>query len=252
MSRNRQVEAIVLRNYRIGEHHKGVVLFARGEGLITAIAHGAYKGRLKVGTGLFSRGLFYLYTDPVKQSTKVSDVEPRQEYGGLHHSLDRYFAACLWAEILLSSFGGGEVASDEDPRIYELVSESLALLDGADSRGVHILSAQFTWRFVTALGLRPDVSLCADTGANLDKEDAAYYSRSDGQIHSGSAPSDRELDLRPGTRGYLRYTESRPLEEALGVAITDGTLGNLRRFLRALLSDTVDAELRTLKVADPL
>ena len=55
MNRSHSTDAIVLKNTRIGEIHKGVVMLTSDEGLVNAIAHGAYsqKGKLRGTTNLF-------------------------------------------------------------------------------------------------------------------------------------------------------------------------------------------------------
>ena len=77
MSRNMTIRGIILKTTRIGEIHKGLTILTLEQGLVDAIAHGALKdkSKLRAATQLFSHSLFYIYSNPVKKSNKVSDIE---------------------------------------------------------------------------------------------------------------------------------------------------------------------------------
>ncbi len=160
MSRTAKVEAVILKTHRIGDHHKGLTLFAKGRGILRAIAHGAYKGRLSSRTGFLTRARFETYTDPVKDSVKITDIDVIDDHPGLHQSLERFYAASLCAELILASFGAGESEqSDESAPGFPLLTETLAVLADADPREVQIAAVLFAWRLMSALGLRPDLAL---------------------------------------------------------------------------------------------
>lgn len=252
MSRTAKVEAVILKTYRIGEHHKGLTLFARGQGIIRAIAHGAYKGRLASRTGFLTWARFETYTDPVKESVKITDVDVIDDYPGLHRSLERFYAASMCAELVVASYGAGEAEQgDETAPAFPLFVETLQVLAGAEPRKVQISAVLFAWRLISALGLRPDLDLCADTGALLEAEDESYYSRVDGQLHSGTSDDPNAFLVSPRARAYLAYTDKRPFGDAVLVAVSAPTLANVSGFLRSMVEEVFGTGIASLRIADP-
>ena len=110
MSRNIRTEAIVLKTGRVGEIHKSVTLLTPELGLVEAIAHGVYKGKGKLGgvSDPFCWSMSYLYYEPVKKNYKITDMECRELFERIRGDLGRYYAASLWAEVVIRSHAGGE------------------------------------------------------------------------------------------------------------------------------------------------
>ena len=99
MNRNLKTRALVLKNYRIGDFHKGTVLLTGELGIIHAIAHGAFKGKSRLGnkTEVFNDLIAYLYHNPVKNSYKITDAECKNYFKGMKKDLRKVYAAYLIA-----------------------------------------------------------------------------------------------------------------------------------------------------------
>jgi DNA repair protein RecO (recombination protein O) len=248
MERNSTCKGIVLRNYRIGEIHKGVVLLTDRFGLLSAIAHGAYaqKGKLRSVTNPFCNGTFYLYHNPQKNSTKITDVSIDCFYQNLRDSLSKFYAASLWAEIVVKSFGGG----DEGSPLYELLSRALEAADRADPRDVSRVSAQFIWRYLGIVGVRPALSECAVTGQGLQVAEEATYSRVHGGFVAEGYTQMEDMSLSPGARRYLEHTAQLPFSRAVDIKLDAGALASLRAVLLVMVQDAVESPLNTLKIGE--
>jgi DNA repair protein RecO (recombination protein O) len=250
MERNATCNAIVLRNYRIGEMHKGAVLLTDRFGLLSAIAHGAYsqKGKLRGVTNPFCDGLFYLYTNPARNSTKVTDVEITQFHHRLREDLNAFYAASLWAEIVVKSFGGG----DDGEALYGLLKTALGRADKAAGSGVGAevgrVSLQFIWRYLAVIGVRPQLRVCAASGAGIEPDDPAAYSRIHGGIVSQSYAEPDDVPMSTGARRYLEHTQNLSLDDAVAVQLDSRSLADAKRALFALAQDTVESPLNTLKI----
>lgn len=250
MSRNIRTEAIVLRTRRVGDIHKAVTLLTPEAGLIEAMAHGVYKGKGKLGgaTDPFALSTAYLYYEPVKKNYKITDMECLDLFESVRGDLDRYYAASLWAEVIIRSYAGGEGAH----RLFSLLEESLRALDGeADPSCVQI---QFLWRFVVLSGFMPDIASCAICGRELGEREVALYRRSDGDFACSeclrTAPEEGVPDNPPlsaGARRYLVHTESLAFVEALKTNLEGTAKAGLLALMYAFVQDIVEVPLKTLQ-----
>mgnify|MGYP006277288965 CR=1 FL=1 len=252
MERNASCKGIVLRNFRIGEIHKGVVLLTDRFGLVSSIAHGAYsqKGKLRGVTNLFCTGTFYLYHNPAKNSTKITDVQIDAFHQDIRSDLSAFYAASLWSEVVIKSYGGG----DDGRELWRLLVRALEAVDAAAvSPGGHrvsLISVQFLWRYLAVIGVRPDLGACAATGAGLEVAERASYSRMHGGFVSPEFTEASDISLSRGARRYLEHTQELSLDRALLVRLDPESLSALKRALFAMVQDTVESPLNTLRIGE--
>lgn len=245
MNRSRTTRAIVLRNSRIGEMHKGVVLLTPQEGLVRAIAYGAYaaKGKLRGTTNLFCAGTAYLYADPARDSTKVTDFDVEHFFSGIRENLVRFYTASLWSESILMTYGGG----GESEGLFHLLLHGLELLDTLPADRAPALSIQFVWRFLEYGGAQPDLYHCARSGEPLAAGEPAWYSGADQGFCGPSFATDDMPMWQPGALAFMRHTALLALDESLRVVPPDGSLARIKRVVYALLQDHVESPLQSLK-----
>ena len=150
MDRNRRLQAIILKKYPIGDSHDGIILLTEKEGLQSTIAHGARsaKGRLRGQVPLFASGIFDIYTNPVKKSNKIIDIQLLTEYPGIRESIEKFYTASLWAEIALKTHAGGQAAAF----VFSLMESGLALLDICADDQVRSLSIHYLLHWLEGVG----------------------------------------------------------------------------------------------------
>ena len=250
--RNSIESAVVLKSARMGEIHRSVTLFTPQRGVVYATAHGAGKAasKLKAATIAFACVTAYLYHDPVRDSFKVTDVEPRNLHGAIRADLTKFFTASLWVEIVLRSHGGGT----ETAALYALLAAGLDTLDHAGAVEVGSVSVQMLWRCLQLLGLAPDLAYCAGCGRAVTPAEELRLAFSGegccrqcatGRGH-GAVPAAR-LRLDPAARRFLVATTSLPLEQAVRQPFA-GSEG-LRRVLQQLIQNGLEAPLNSLRCA---
>lgn len=250
MSRNIRTEAIVLKTGRIGEIHKSVTLLSPELGLVNAIAHGVYKGRGRLAgvTDPFAWSTAYLYFEPVKKSYKITDMEHHCLFESVRGDLRRYYAASLWAEVVIRAYAGGEGAD----QVFELLKEALHALDStADERSVEI---QFLWRFVALSGFQPDIEACAICGTEFAERETALYRQTEGDFVCPSClgdlldePRQRLPELSAGARKYLERTGRFEIGEALRIDLEQRAKEQLLALLYLFVQDLVEVPLKTLQ-----
>lgn len=245
MNRSHWSPAIVLKNNRIGEIHKGVVMLTPGEGLVRAIAHGAYsqKGKLRGTTNLLCSGTCYLYTDPVKQTTKITDFDVTSYFSGIREDLAKFYTASLWAESILKTYATG---GDSAP-LHRLLIDSLHELEARPALEAERVSVHFVWRFLLLSGMQPDLEHCAVSGEFLADGEPIYYSARDNGF---CAPIRAREDMprwMPGAAAYLRHSGSLDLRDALRVIPPEGAILRIKRVLYAILEEHVESPLNVLR-----
>lgn len=251
MNRNSETDIIILKNSRIGDIHKGVVMLSCDAGLVSAIAHGAYsqKGKLRGVTNPFFHGHAYLYSDPVKKSVKITDLVIADYFPGLRESVTRFYTASLWAELVLKTFGG------ESETLFALLLAALRALDGADDCSA--VTIQFLWRYLELSGLQPDLGGCASCSRTLPHgASRRYHPRHSGFLCDECAAGTTEpgageaetITLSAGAAAYLQHTGALEFSAALGVGADRALLGNAKRMLYRLAQDVAEAPLNTLRI----
>lgn len=244
MNRSHRTEAIVLRNHRIGDIHRGVVMLTP-EGLVRAIAHGAHspRGKLRGTTTMFCCGTAYLYSDRSRDSVKITDFDVRNYFSAIREDLVRYYTASLWAESVLRTYGGGR----ESALLYELLVQSLGELERRPPAQAELVSVHFVWRFLEYGGMQPDLHHCAVTGEFLSESQPVYYSSRDSGFCAPAHATELMPCWQPGAAAYLRYSGGLDLVDALRVLPPDGATGRIKRVLYSILEEQVESPLNVLR-----
>jgi DNA repair protein RecO len=248
-SRHRQVKAVVLKNNRVGELHKGVTLFTASEGLLHAVAHGAYsaKGKLKSSTNPFTCGRFFLYENPVSESVKINDCEVSDYGEALRTDLGKYYTASLWAECVLKAHGGGESSH----RLFLLLSDALTLLASCRTERVRALNVQYLWRFVSLLEGRPETEHCFYCSDDLQGPRELYYIFREKSFICRACMEEREeqgaFKISPGGFRYIRTTDKLPLSKTQSVQPDEESIRDLRKLLYALIEEMLEQRLLSVR-----
>ncbi|MCF7928599.1 MAG: DNA repair protein RecO [Spirochaetales bacterium] len=256
MGRNRVSETIVLKSHQIGEIHKGVVLFSRNHGLISAIAHGAArpKGRLLGAVGQFTYSRSYFYHDPVKDQYTLKDAEVIEVFSRLRKNLHAFAVASASAELFLRTYGGGE---DPEPAFALLLGVLYGIeeAEGSTENFADEVLVQFIWRFLGLLGMRPDPAICADCGRGMDEKDPRFCVPESGGFVCPDCAEDypaveSSSPLQAGAVKYLIHTRRLSMREALRVGLEQKTLAGLRNVLLELVQYQTEVRLKSLRILE--
>jgi DNA repair protein RecO (recombination protein O) len=235
---------MVLKKYRVGETHKGLVALSADRGILYAIAHGALRpgNRLASGTEPLTLVRLYFYHEPVKDSLKVTDLTVLASFDRVKSDVQRYFTASLWVEVLLRSLAGGGV----DPTALALLRDSVAALDTGEDPA--LVDLQFLWRYLDYSGFRPDPDRCASCGTHPDPEEPVYHlSGGRGLVCAACAERSRSprTAMSPGARRYIAHTQGLGLAQAHRVRLAQAA--SLRRLSTELVQCVLQARLLSLE-----
>lgn len=206
------------------------------------MAYGAAKttSRLRLTTLLFMHADLRLYRDPVKDQYKITEITCRDEFGGIRASVPRYFAASLWAEVVLRSPGAADAAD-----LYGLLLGCLLALHSSDRDAQRALSVQFIWRYLGYSGLQPELHACAACDRALAPSVPGYLSDRYGDMRCADCSSPADAAFSPGARAYLSHTERLTPERAAAVRLQDDR--GLASVMYRMVQRALDAPLTALQ-----
>ncbi|MCR5765842.1 MAG: DNA repair protein RecO [Treponema sp.] len=162
MNRTSQTKAIVLSLKEIGENNFNVTLLTQFQGIIYATLYGGPKSKLKSLVSQWNSGIIYLYHNPEKNQTKISDFDVKNYHQTFSSSLFKLYAASLAAEIAIKTKCAG---SNEE--CWKLVSGFLDGLDLSNEEQGRVGLVRFLWRYLDLLGIRPDATYCGRCGKSF-------------------------------------------------------------------------------------
>jgi DNA repair protein RecO (recombination protein O) len=247
MFRSSSTPAIVLKKTRIGEIHKALTLLTPGTGLVHVVAHGAYKMRSRLRPcEPFAIIRAYLYHEPVKNQYKLTDAEVVESLEGVRASVTRYYAASLWAEVALKSFGAGESFGE----LFRLLHDALVLLDRLPERREGLLTVQFLMRFLELSGHLPELGHCDGCHAAFDPAEETFLSPETGTVSCRRCATADSLRVPAGARAYLLRTIHAPLPSAVRVSLESEALMGLRKAAFTLAELSLETRLNTLRAGE--
>lgn len=246
MSRSFHTDGIILKNYRFGEIHKGVVFLSPEHGLVEAVAFGAHspKGKLRTVTDPLCTGTLYLYKDPVKGLTKITDMDCRLFFAGIRESVRKFFHASVFLETVLKTFGG------DAPFIFRLLVEALSLLEAMPEDQTTELLIQFLFRYLSCAGIAPSLDHCSICGKERSNRDPLYYNPGGTEVFCMECGHSEDEILTAGSIQYLHYTRSLSLSKALQVRLEESSLQALKRYLLSCIQSLAMGTLQSLRIAE--
>ncbi|ULQ60641.1 DNA repair protein RecO [Brucepastera parasyntrophica] len=201
-NRSWSTEALVLSLSSFGEIHREAILLTKDQGLVRAALFGGAKSRFRSLVSPFHTGTVWLYSNPVKNSTKITDFDVTAYRAGIRENLVRSWCASLAVEIVSRSQG------IVDWVLVNSFLDGVAVSDEAECRRALL---RFLWRLLVSAGVKPDMEECLRCGENKENEVLYYFPHEDGCLCSNCArPEDRHFRLSPDSCSYLFTVEHSP------------------------------------------
>jgi DNA repair protein RecO (recombination protein O) len=231
MNRQQLLHCIIVQSRKVQEDNVNVTLFSKELGLIHALVFGAAKPKSrKAGkVQLFLEGDFNLYFNPVKESWKLEDVSVKYYHESLSTDLTRYYTASLCCEIISKSYASHE------PELFELLQETLRLLEIAAATKVPYVNLQFLIRFLEQQGVLPDFSTISGTG---------LYSFDGGQGRFVLGSSDPGIGIAAAK--YVQHSLELNMEAALKLSLDIQSFLGFKMFMLTLLRTSLEQSYNSL------
>lgn len=205
-------EAIVLSRLDYAEADRILTVFTPGMGKLGIIAKGARRQKSRSGPQLDYFARVSLQMARGRELDVVTSAETIASFGRLRDDLPAYGHACYFAELVRALTQDRE----ENRRVYELLTKSLALLDeGVDPWPV---ARHFELVLLAALGYRPELYECVHCHDTLEAVANAYSPLQGGVLCPRCRSSDPgALSLSVNAQKYLRVLDRTGLAAAIGL-----------------------------------
>ena len=220
-SRNIVYEALVLRARESPRGDRIVGLMTAEAGLVDVFVFGGPKSKLRSLAAPYSAGRAFVYHDPVKDLSKLSDFDVREPFSGLREDLRKIWAAGLVAELLQKTSGGG----GDYPLVLGLALDSLRSLEALPSERADYPALLFIWRMLGITGLMPDPGACASCGRDLEPGSPSVHAEEAGGF---LCPSCARLGAAAAAGGFRGHSEA-PEWTGRRYPLTAGALRWLQR-----------------------
>ena len=210
-----RTEAIVLRHLDYRETSQIVTLFTRELGKVTVMARGARAARSPFGSALQPMAYVeaVLYTSPGREIQTLKEVAHVRPFLQLTRHLDR-----MAIGLRIVEFVHALMQPDEShPALFQLVAETLTLLDAVDERPENLLMF-FQLQLAGHLGFQPavtreQVEALTDRGGSLILESGDVM---DGRLEGRGG----RFASRSALRAFAILVHA-PLDAVLRMALAD-------------------------------
>ena len=238
--------AIVLRRINLGETDKILTLLTREKGKLNAVAKGARRpaSRLVGATELF--GYCRMLMAVGQNLDVVTQVEVRQSFPHLRHSLEKIAAASYMTE-LVDHFSEERLPHEE---IFDLLLTGLTVLDMLDDPGLIVTA--FTLQLLAVAGYTPVFSECARCHAD-DGEFHAFSASMGGVVCRVCRASVKDaIPAAPESLDAARALLAWQLPQASQLELSDRARGQVLRLIRAFLNYRTDRPMKSARFLDEL
>lgn len=145
--------AVVLRNYKLGESDRIIVMMTEAHGKVRAVAKGVRKTKSRFGARLEPLSHIDVQLYKGRNLDIVNQVELITTSFLLHNDLDRLIQGISMLEAVDQIAVDGEPA----PYLYRMLVGALGTLS---QRASPIVLAAFYWKLLAAEGVSPEVNMC--------------------------------------------------------------------------------------------
>jgi DNA repair protein RecO (recombination protein O) len=222
-------------------------------GLVDAFIFGGPKSKLRSLASPYAAGRAFIYYDPIRDFSKLSDFEVAEAFPGLREGLRKIWAAGLVAEFLQKTSGGG----GDFPLVLTLAVEALRGLEALPEEKADYPALLFLWRMFGLIGLMPDPDACASCGLSLDSDEPVLHSshaggflcadcgQAEAFLPQGGHASD-VWPLSGGAHRWLSRSAGLPFAEVLAATLGPPSLQGLKAFIFGLAQRAAEAPLSML------
>lgn len=160
-NRSWNTEALVLSVSSFSGDHRNVSLLVpqeHGCTIIPATLFGGARSKLRGMVSAYQSGRVWLYSNPIKNSHKITDFSVSAYRMELRESLARSWCAAVCSEITIKTCGTVN---------WQLVNAFLDGLCVSDDAGCERGLLRFLWRLLQTAGVAPDIFHCGDCGTEI-------------------------------------------------------------------------------------
>jgi recombination protein O len=268
-NRSWNTEALVLSVSSFNSDHRNVSLLVpqeHGCTIVPATLFGGARSKLRGMVAAYQSGKVWLYSNPIKNSNKITDFSVSAYRMELRESLARSWCAAVCSEITIKTCGTVN---------WQLVNAFLDGLCVSDDEGCERGLLRFLWRLLQTAGVAPDIFHCGSCGAEIAtgvgivgvgagsgaentsravsspaEACCAVYSPAEDECFCSSCRSfdGHSFPLSAEAFGYLYAVTEKAPGYSRHLPLSPAAYGELKRFLFFLTEKLAGAPLKTFQM----
>lgn len=231
-----KTEAIVLKDYDLGEQDKIVVFYSRRYGKVRAVAKGArrIKSRFACVIQPPSYSSLLIYKNRRGGLDVVSECVAKHQFSGIKEDLVRFAYVCYVIELIDKLTEEGESQSS----LFQILLKSLFLMESIPKCSLNLLIESFQLKLLNILGYQPYLKGCINCEKRVSSTSYFYFSLRLGGLLCENCKSidERRVSLSREVFLLMRRLLSLELEEISGEKINKEIVKETEVILRTYLS----------------
>jgi DNA repair protein RecO (recombination protein O) len=238
-----ECEAIVLRQYSLGDSDRIVVFIAREFGKVRAVARGAKKPKSRLAGRLepLNHVRLEFYAREGRDLSQIRHVELVHSYLGKNPSLRQVYAFSYFAEVV------NEIIQDNQPNnpLFRLILASLAA--GEKTPPNASLVRYFEIWCLKFSGLLPNYDYCSHCGKCV--KDEGFFALLDaGQVRCQACAQGRGLKIGAPAASALHLMTKVSPESFASHPLAEEALNDLERMTQRLLELHLEKQLKSYRI----
>ena len=169
-----KTEAIILRDYDLGEQDKIVVFYSRRYGKTRAIAKGArrIKSRFACVIQPPSYNSLLVYKNRKGSLDIIRECVAKYQFLEIKKDLVRFAYVCYLVQLIDKLTEQGE----SQPSLFEILLKSLFVMESISKCSLKILMESFQLKLLNILGYQPYLEGCINCGTKISSISYFYFS----------------------------------------------------------------------------
>ncbi len=239
MNRSYFTNTIILNLKPAGENNSTVTLLTPDKGVIYATLYGGPKSKLRSQVALWHSGKIWLYENPEKKQTKISDMEVTDYHTTFGQNLFKQYAASLAAELAIKTRCAGS-----PEHCFTLVKGFMDGMELCDEEQSRLGLIRFLWRYLELMGVRPETN---GSKAFAPKAVSYYNIAENCFTWERDEQSTFLIPIKNEAVQYLAAVSECTPSEVRKIVIDKAVYEELKQFVFFLLEKNLETELNTIK-----
>ena len=244
-----KTDAIVIRSYPFGEHHKIIIFYTSDFGKVRAAAYGVRgpKSRFGGSLELLNLGTLVFSERPNKDLRIVQDFDLIDAFDGIKADFDRTTYGCYLAELV------NAIESDQTVNhgVFRLLQQGFDGLSRVDD--IALLARGFELKLLDIAGFAPQLSQCVVCPSQPSGATLRFSTRLGGLLCGDCAHHDSNApQLARGSCELMKYLRRCDLAHLDRVQASKLNHRQLRLVLSRFISYHTELTLKSLELIEDL
>lgn len=246
MNRSYSTPAIIFSLRPLGENNSSVTMLTPDQGICYGTLYGGPKSKLRSLVSQWNSGIIWLYNNPERKQTKISDFEVKNYHSTFTSSLYKLYAASLAAEIAIKTRCAGS-----NEQCFRLICGFLDGMDLCNEEQSRVGLIRFLWRYIELLGVQPSAHCCGQCGKSfLDMKFAndtlSYYNSNDNSFICTDCGKG-QFPIKTSALQYLSAVTVLSPAESRKIQIDKEGYEQIRDIVFFLIENNIEQKLNTFE-----